>query len=39
MGIDAGDVIGGFDAWVAAGLATKAAGEPQGGLPGTAPPD
>jgi rhodanese-related sulfurtransferase len=37
---DAGDVEGGFEAWVAAGLPTASATErPAGVLPGMAPPD
>jgi rhodanese-related sulfurtransferase len=39
LGVDAGDVVGGFEAWVADGLETKAAGPPWDGLPGTAPAD
>jgi rhodanese-related sulfurtransferase len=39
LGVAAGDVVGGFEAWVAAGLPTAAAGEPWTGLPGTGPPD
>ena len=39
LGLEAGDVIGGFEAWVAAGLPVKPAGEPSQGLPGTGPPD
>jgi rhodanese-related sulfurtransferase len=35
----AGDVIGGFEAWLAAGLPTKAAGAAPVGLPGSGPPD
>jgi rhodanese-related sulfurtransferase len=35
----AGDVIGGFEAWVAAGLPTAPAGPSAGGLPGSGPPD
>ncbi len=34
----AGDVIGGFAAWVAAGLPVSAAGPPPHGLPGTGQP-
>jgi rhodanese-related sulfurtransferase len=34
----AGDVVGGFAAWVAAGLPAVAAPAPAPGLPGTAPP-
>jgi rhodanese-related sulfurtransferase len=38
LGIDAGDLDGGFEAWVAAGLpVTRPAG--YDGLPGTGPPD
>ena len=39
LGLDAGDVIGGFEAWVAAGLPVKPVGEQPPGLPGTGPPD
>jgi rhodanese-related sulfurtransferase len=39
LGVDAGDVIGGFEAWVAAGLPVAPAGEPPPGLPGMGPPD
>lgn len=39
LGVDAGDVIGGFEAWAAAGLPVKATGPPWSGLPGTSPPD
>jgi rhodanese-related sulfurtransferase len=39
LGLEAGDVIGGFEAWVAAGLPVKPACEPPPGLPGTGPPD
>lgn len=38
IGLDAGDVIGGFEAWQAAGLATREAA-PFDGMPGTGPPD
>jgi rhodanese-related sulfurtransferase len=38
LGLDAGDVIGGFEAWAAAGLPTTAPA-PYEGLPGMAPPD
>jgi rhodanese-related sulfurtransferase len=38
LGRDAGDVVGGFEAWKGAGLPTCAA-EPFAGLPGTGPPD
>jgi rhodanese-related sulfurtransferase len=34
----AGDVVGGFAAWVDAGLPVVPAGTPSEGLPGTAPP-
>ena len=34
-----GDVVGGFEAWLAAGLPTAAAGPSPAGLPGTGPPD
>ena len=39
LGLDAGDVVGGFEAWVAAGLPVAPAGPPWPGLPGTGPPD
>jgi rhodanese-related sulfurtransferase len=39
LGLAAGDVIGGFAAWVAAGLPVRAAGEHPPGLPGTGAPD
>jgi rhodanese-related sulfurtransferase len=39
LGVDAGDVIGGFEAWVGAGLPVKPAGDPSPGLPGMGPPD
>jgi rhodanese-related sulfurtransferase len=39
LGIDAGDMIGGFEAWVGAGLAVKPVGDPPPGLPGMGPPD
>jgi len=39
LGLDAGDVIGGFTAWVASDLPVKPAGEAWTGLPGTGPPD
>ena len=38
LGADAGDVVGGFEAWVAAGLPTVAP-QPPKGLPGMGPPD
>jgi rhodanese-related sulfurtransferase len=38
LGVDAGDVVGGFEAWRAAGLPT-ARPTRFDGLPGTAPPD
>jgi rhodanese-related sulfurtransferase len=38
LGYDAGDIIGGYEAWRAAGLATAIA-IPYGGQPGTGPPD
>lgn len=38
LGFDVGDVIGGFEAWRADGLATTVA-RPFDGLPGTGPPD
>lgn len=39
LGVDVGDVIGGFEAWVAAGLPVKPVGAPPTGLPGMGPPD
>jgi rhodanese-related sulfurtransferase len=39
LGCDCGDIVGGFEAWVAAGLPTKPAGPAQEGLPGMGPPD
>lgn len=39
LGVDAGDVIGGFDAWLAAGRPVKAAPDPWTGLPGMGPRD
>jgi len=46
LGVDAGDVVGGFEAWRAAGLPTRPArsryvGDPQigDGVPGMGPPD
>lgn len=39
LGLDAGDVIGGFEAWVAAGLPVKPVGESWPELPGMGPPD
>lgn len=39
LGVDAGDVIGGFEAWVEAGLPVEPAGDPPSGLPGMGPPD
>lgn len=38
LGVEAGDIIGGFEAWQAAGLATAFA-MPFDGRPGTGPPD
>ena len=38
LGVDAGDIIGGFEAWQAAGLQVAFA-VPFDGLPGTGPPD
>ena len=38
LGVDAGDVVGGYEAWQAAGLATGVAA-PFDGVPGTGPPD
>lgn len=39
LGCDCGDIVGGLDAWVAAGLPTKPAGPEHEGLPGMGPPD
>jgi rhodanese-related sulfurtransferase len=40
LGRDAGDVIGGFEAWAAAGLPVgECRATPDSGLPGTGPPD
>jgi len=39
LGCDCGDIDGGFEAWVAAGLPTKPAGIDYDGLPGMRPPD
>ena len=39
LGVDAGDVIGGFEAWAAAGLPVKRVGEAWTGLPGMGSPD
>jgi rhodanese-related sulfurtransferase len=39
LGVNAGDVIGGFEAWLRAELPVKPAGQPPPGLPGTGPPD
>lgn len=39
LGVEAGDIIGGFEAWADEGLPIKPAGEPWGGLPGAGPPD
>jgi len=39
LGCDCGDIAGGFEAWVAAGLPTKPAGDEHDGLPGMGPPD
>jgi rhodanese-related sulfurtransferase len=39
LGVDAGDVIGGFEAWVTAERSVKPVGEPWTGLPGMGPPD
>jgi rhodanese-related sulfurtransferase len=39
LGVDAGDVIGGFDAWVETGRPVKPVGDPHVGLPGTGSPD
>jgi len=38
LGLDVGDVIGGFEAWKADGLETGIA-RPYGGVPGNGPPD
>ena len=38
LGAEAGDVVGGFEAWLAAGLPTTAP-HPAAGLPGMGPPD
>lgn len=38
LGVDVGDVIGGFEAWKADGLETGIA-RPYDGLPGNGPPD
>jgi rhodanese-related sulfurtransferase len=38
LGYDAGDIIGGYEAWRAEGLATAIA-IPYAGQPGTGPPD
>ena len=39
LGRDAGDVVGGFEAWVAAGLPVGRPGPTPEGLPGMGPPD
>jgi rhodanese-related sulfurtransferase len=39
LGVNAGDVIGGFEAWLRAELPVKPAGQTPPGLPGTGPPD
>jgi rhodanese-related sulfurtransferase len=39
LGRDAGDVVGGFEAWVAAGLPVGRPGETSHGLPGMGVPD
>lgn len=39
LGLDAGDVIGGFDAWLAAGLPVRPAPGQPPALPGMGPPD
>jgi rhodanese-related sulfurtransferase len=39
LGCECGDVVGGFEAWFAAGLSTKAVGPAHEGLPGMGPPD
>lgn len=39
LGLDAGDVIGGFDAWLAAGLPVLGRPRPWRGLAGAGPPD
>jgi rhodanese-related sulfurtransferase len=38
LGLDVGDVVGGFEAWKADGLETGIA-RPYGGVPGNGPPD
>jgi rhodanese-related sulfurtransferase len=39
LGRDCGDVVGGFEAWAAAGLPVGEAGPDPDGLPGTGSPD
>jgi rhodanese-related sulfurtransferase len=39
LGIDAGDVVGGFEAWAAAGLPVSPAPGASDGLPGMGAPD
>jgi rhodanese-related sulfurtransferase len=39
LGVDAGDVIGGFEAWTAAGLPVKRIREAWTGVPGMGSPD
>ena len=39
LGRDCGDVVGGFEAWAAAGLPVGAAGDDAPGLPGMGVPD
>lgn len=39
LGHDAGDVVGGFEAWIAAGLPVGRPGPTPAGLPGMGPPD
>jgi len=39
LGIEAGDIIGGFEAWAAAGLPVVPAPRGSDGLPGMGPPD
>ena len=38
LGVDAGDLVGGFEAWLAEGRATAPAPEPLPGLPGMGGP-
>jgi rhodanese-related sulfurtransferase len=39
LGCDCGDIVGGLEAWAAAGLPVKPAGPEHEGLPGMGPPD